>query len=107
MHPTLTAGEHWSVVPVGVLKETLTSPGTTPSEIAAVAAHVLIDQCGSASCSTGFAWLQSGLVRIWFTAATRAPCRAAFAIVLYAKTARPRSRTPKNSTAMMGNTSEN
>src|SRR4051812_5450665 len=100
MHPTWIGDVGVGVVgqprlvPGGALYVTVTSAGRMPSDIALSAAHVLTDQWALFGSSTGLLSLQSGLKTIWLTTATRAPCRAAFATVLYAYIARPRSKMP-------------
>ena len=62
--PTFVGGLQARVVPLGAAYATATSVVVSSRVTAAFAAHVLIDQCGSAGSSTGRDSLQSGLVSI-------------------------------------------
>src|SRR3954447_4196983 len=94
----------------GSLYLRVTSAGLTPSIRALAAVQALADQCGTVTSSIGMSSLQLVTVLAgasWLTAATRAPCRAAFASVLWATTARPMSTAPVTMNRISGRTKAN
>src|SRR6186997_80578 len=102
MQPTWSFGVQLTVVAGGGAYDTETFDVVMSRTLAAAMAQPRIDQCGSNGSSTGYVSSQSVTSAIWLTVATRAACRAAFVIVLYANTARPTSTNATTSRTMIG-----